>query len=86
MPEISRFFGVIVTMNFREHNPPHFHVSYGGYEASISIQDLRTLDGSLPNRIKGLVLEWADAHRDELMTNWNLIQSRKHPQKIKPLE
>jgi hypothetical protein len=65
MPEICRFFGAIITMNFREHNPPHFHVTYGDTEASIGIADLRTLEGRLPKRIKAAVLEWADDHREE---------------------
>lgn len=86
MPEICRFFGAIITMNFREHNPPHFHVTYGENEALIGINDLRTLEGRLPKRIKAAVLEWADEHREELMENWNLAQARKLPKKIKPLD
>jgi Domain of unknown function (DUF4160) len=86
MPEICRFFEAIITMNFREHNPPHFHVTYGDDEALIGINDLRTLEGKLPKRIKAAVLEWADEHRQELIVNWNLAQARKLPKKIKPLE
>ncbi len=86
MPEICRFLGVIIVMNFREHNPPYFHAVYGEDEAIIGINDLRTLQGQLPKRIKAAVLEWADDHRDELMQNWNLAQSGKLPHKIKPLE
>jgi hypothetical protein len=61
-------------------------VTYGGDEALIGINDLRTLEGKLPKRIKAAVLEWADEHREELMENWNLTQARKLPKKIKPLE
>jgi hypothetical protein len=73
-------------MNFRDHNPPHFHVTYGDDESTIGINDLRTLDGNLPRRIKAAVLEWADEHREELTENWNLAQSGKPTKKIKPLE
>ena len=86
MPEICRFLGAIITMNFKEHNPPHFHVKYGDSEAIIGIQDLRTLNGTLPRRIKAAILEWADAHRDELLEDWNLAQSGKLPKKITPLD
>ena len=86
MPEICRFFGVIIVMNFREHNPPHFHAIYGEDEAIIGINDLKTIEGKLPRRIKAAVLEWADEHREELLHNWNLSQSGKLPQKINPLE
>ncbi len=86
MPEICRFLGAIITMNFREHNPPHFHVTYGGDEAIIGITDLRTMEGKLPRRIKAAVLEWADDHREELMENWNAAQTGKPTKKIRPLE
>ncbi len=86
MPEICRFLGAIIVMNFREHNPPHFHVKYGDDEAIIGINDLRTLEGKLPKRIKAAVLEWADENREELKKNWELAQSGQLPKKLKPLE
>jgi hypothetical protein len=86
MPEICRFLGAIITMNFREHNPPHFHVTYGGDEAIVGINDLRTLEGKLPRRIKAAVLEWADEHREELLANWNAAQAGSPTKKIRPLE
>ena len=86
MPEISRFLGAIITMNFREHNPPHFHVTYAEDEAIICISDLRTLEGKLPRRIKAAVLEWADEHREELLENWDLAQEGKATKKIQPLD
>ncbi len=57
MPEISRFFGIIVFMYFDEHNPPHFHVKYGENRAVISIQELKLMEGSIPKRALSLVLE-----------------------------
>lgn len=86
MPEISRFFGVVVRMNFDDHAPPHFHVRYSGRRASIAIRPLQVLRTQLPPRILGLVLEWAALHQDELMVNWDLASRGRPPRKIAPLE
>jgi hypothetical protein len=86
MPEISRFLGIIITMHFRDHNPPHFHAWYAEYSATFSIADLRLIEGELPKRITSLVLEWAFEHRDELMDNWNAMIDELPLKKIKPLE
>ena len=47
MPELSRFYGIVIRMHFREHGPPHFHADYGGVQALIGIGDLRVLNGKL---------------------------------------
>jgi hypothetical protein len=67
MPEISRFFGIIIAMYYNEHNPPHFHAKYGEFEAVLNIHNLQIMEGSLPKRAKALILEWADEHRAELL-------------------
>ena len=85
MPEISRFLGIVVYMLYNDHNPPHFHVEYNEYKASISINDLALLDGDLPSRIHGYVIEWASMHKQELMENWNMTQMTGKYNKIKPL-
>jgi hypothetical protein len=85
MPEISRFFGIVIYMNFNEHNPPHFHAKYGKYEISICINDFRVLDGKLPPKAYLLVVEWAMFHKEELLSNWNELRKLHHPKKIKPL-
>ena len=85
MPEISRFLGIVVRMYFQDHNPPHFHISYNKYEASISIDDLTIVEGKLPPRIYGLVVEWASLHKSELLDNWNKAKDLQSPKKIKPL-
>ena len=69
-----------------EHNPPHFHVKYNEFLAVFSIADLRMIDGKLPNRVKNMVLEWADIHREELMSNWDKLQSTGEFTPIEPLE
>ena len=59
MPEISRFFGIIIAMFYDEHAPPHFHARYGSDNVAIEIVSLRVLEGRLPSRALGLVVEWA---------------------------
>ncbi|MEW6481847.1 MAG: DUF4160 domain-containing protein [bacterium] len=86
MPEISRFYGIIIAMYFDEHGPPHFHVRYAGSKAAVRIQDLTISEGSLPPRVLGLVVEWAAKHQKELMYNWELVQSDQQPSKIQPLD
>ena len=85
MLELSRFLGIIVYMYFNDHNPPHFHVEYGEYEASITINNLSLLEGDLPSRILGYVIEWASLHKQELMEDWNMVQTVGKYFKIKPL-
>jgi hypothetical protein len=70
MPEICRFLGIIITMYFDEHNPPHFHVRYNEHRAVMSIRSLNIIEGHLPARVRGLVQEWGELHRDEMMSMW----------------
>lgn len=86
MPEISRFFGIVIFMYFDEHDPPHFHAKYGEERALISIHELKVLEGKLPRRALSLVLEWAHEHRDELLQNWISLQTTGEYSKIAPLE
>jgi hypothetical protein len=85
MPEICRFLGIVIAMYYREHQPPHFHAKYGDQTGVFSIEDLRLIEGSLPNRVISLVLEWAFEHRDELMKNWALAMAKQPLYKIAPL-
>lgn len=85
MPEVSRFLGIIITFNYGEHNPPHFHARYGEYNGLFLIKELRMSEGNLPKKVKNLVLEWADDHRDELMEDWNLARAEQPLLKIEPL-
>jgi hypothetical protein len=86
VPEVSRFFGLVVSMYFDDHLPPHFHVRYAGRHAQIGISSLTILRGTLPPRAHGLVIEWARVHRDELFANWARARVRKPLRKIAPLE
>lgn len=70
MPIISLFFGIVIRMYHREHNPPHFHASYQGFEALIVIADGSVLAGSLPGKALRIVQDWTAAHRVALLENW----------------
>ena len=69
MPEISRFFGIMIAIYYDDHAPPHFHAKYGGFEATVTMVE-GAVAGDFPRRARGLVLEWSDIHRDELLANW----------------
>lgn len=86
MPEISRFFGIVIAIFYNDHAPPHFHVKYNDYRATISISDLKILEGSLPKRALYLVKEWATQHCSELLEDWNLAQAKQPLKPINPLE
>lgn len=72
MPVISRFYGMVVKMFFlaSEHNPPHIHVVYGEYMGIIDIRTAQMIQGDLPNKALGLVQEWTNLHKDELLKMW----------------
>lgn len=86
MPEVSRFYGIIVAMFFGDHNPPHFHARYGAEKVAIEIESLRILEGYLSPRALGLVIEWAAQHKNELLQNWELARNNQTPKKIEPLK
>ncbi len=86
MPEISRFFGIIITMYYNDHPPPHFHVRYGGERALVAIEALTILRGRLSPRVLGLVIEWAASHQAELMENWEIARREEPLNRITPLE
>jgi hypothetical protein len=77
---------MIITMYFNDHVPSHFHVRYGSLKATIAIESLSVLDGKLPPRVKGLIIEWATLHQDELRENWKRAREEKELLSIQPLE
>jgi len=85
MPEICRFLGLIITINYREHGIPHFHVRYNEYQGVFSIQTFELIEGKLPKRVISLILEWAFDHKAELMENWELAMKKQPLNKIAPL-
>lgn len=85
MPEISRFYGIIIKMYFNEHNPPHFHIEYQEYEAVMNIET-GELTGKMSRRALNLVYDWLDQNKEALLENWKRIEERKPLNKIKPLD
>ena len=85
MPEISRFFGIVIKMYWDDHNPPHFHAFYAGEQALIDINMLSIFAGRLSPRALGLVIEWANLHQQELLTDWHRAQGQESLEKIEPL-
>jgi hypothetical protein len=89
MPEISRFYGVVVTMYFGDpdrHPVPHFHARYGEYEASFTIDPPAWLAGMLPRRQLQLVLAWAEIHQEELAQNWQRLLREEPVEKVAGLQ
>ena len=85
MPEISRFLGIVIYMYFNDHEPAHFHVKYNDYRGKINIHDLALVEGKLPSRVLGLVVEWAELHQKELAKNWDDLKIKGTFEKIEPL-
>lgn len=79
MPEIARFYGIVIKIFFGDHSPPHFHAIYGEYNALISIEALEIIEGDLPNRAQKLVLEWATLYQQDLLQMWHSQEFRKLP-------
>lgn len=88
MPVISSFYGILIKMYFGDHVPPHFHAEYAEFSAQITIRDLGILEGYLPPKALGLVVEWASMHREELMDNWENLRKNGNGlfKKIEPLK
>lgn len=84
MPVLSRFYGIIIKMYFKqcEHNPPHIHAIYGEYVAAISVLDYKVLEGDLPPKAIALVLEWMNIHQKQLIIMWNTQEFKQ----LEPLE
>ena len=86
MPEISRFFGIVIRMYFGDHLPPHFHARYGDYEAVVDIHTLVIFSGYMPPRALGMIVEWGAQHRKELLDLWELAANGQPLHKVAPLE
>ncbi|HEX7185718.1 MAG TPA: DUF4160 domain-containing protein [Thermoanaerobaculia bacterium] len=88
MPEIARFFGIIIRMYVEADSPhsrPHFHAYYQDYVGIYAIDTIELIAGSLPRRQSRLAEAWAELHQRELVANWERLQSGRLPSKIDPL-
>lgn len=88
MPELSRFFGIVIRMYVEAgaaHQRPHVHAYYQSDAAVFALDTLECLGGSLPRPQRRLVEAWGEIHREELQRDWDLLQSGQPPVKIEPL-
>ncbi len=86
MPTIARFFGIVITMYFKDHAPPHFHASYGGRSALVGIDPPLLIEGDIGARALALVQEWARLRRDDLLEDWSRAQKREPLVAVQPLD
>ena len=85
VPEIARFFGIVITMYYADHARPHFHARCGGDSIAMEI-DGDGLTGSFPRHRLALLYEWRELHRDALRANWERLRGGLEPRAIPPLE
>jgi len=85
MPEVSRFFGIVIKMFFSDHAPPHFHAYYQNYSATFSIKTGKKLKGSFPKTQETFITAWALLRKEALLKNWNSVTDGMNPNKIDPL-
>jgi hypothetical protein len=86
MPEVSRFYGIIVRLYYRDHPPKHFHAIYGEHEALIEIETGAVQQGHLPQTAYELVDRWRALHLQELREDWNRAREQRPLLPIAPLE
>jgi hypothetical protein len=86
MLELSRFYGIVIKIYYREHGVPHFHAIYAEDAAVYSISDLEVMVGGLPPVARGLVEQWAREHQAELAQAWQDARDGRPPRKIPGLE
>ena len=84
MPTISRFYGIVIFMNYNDHNPPHFHARYQEQEVTVAIQT-GVVQGEMSKRALQMIFEWSEKHQEELMRNWELARERKPLAPVSPL-
>lgn len=85
MPEICRFLGIVIYMLYDDHQPPHFHATYGEYNLTVEIST-GVVDGRFPRRALSALMDWYEIYRDQLMEDWLLSEQHKPLKKIPPLE
>ncbi len=88
MPELSRFFGIIVRMFVEAgspHHRPHFHAYYQDSVGIYALDPIELISGDLQTRQRRLVEAWAELHQAELLADWQLLQAGRKPLPITPL-
>lgn len=85
MPEICRFYGIVIFMNYNDHDPPHFHARYQDQEITLELQT-GIVQGKMSRRALRMVFEWSEKHQEELLRNWERARAREPFESIQPLE
>ena len=83
MPTISRFYGIVIFLNYNDPDPPHFHARYQDNEVTVTI-DSFLVEGRMPGRALQLIIEWARVHQEELVYNWARARSHEPLAQIEP--
>lgn len=86
MAFVSTFFGVLIRMFYREHNPPHFHAEYQGMEGEFDFEGTMLKGNIKSQTAKQLIRQWAQLHKPELEINWSNIEKKQNINKIEPLD
>jgi hypothetical protein len=86
MPELSRFYGIVIKMFYNDHAPPHFHAEHGGRQVVVAVETLAVVAGGLSPRATGLVMEWATLHQDDLRRAWQQAENFNPLDRIDPLD
>ena len=86
MPEVCRFYGIVISIYYNDHGPPHFHARYGSDQTMIAMDSLTVLQGRLPPRAHGLVIEWAASRNPELRAAWAAARRMDTMGRIAPLD
>jgi hypothetical protein len=86
MPTISYFYGIYIRIYAEDHNPPHFHVKYNNFEASVEIESGLITAGKLPPKARALTEEWRLMHQKELFVAWDLMIKYHQVKKIPGLK
>jgi len=86
LPEICRFYGIVIKMFWNDHDPPHFHAEYGQHIAILDIRTLAVIDGQLPARALGLTVEWASARQPDLLRLWSKARALEPMERLEPLD
>lgn len=85
MPVISRFFGILIYMYWKDHAPPHFHAKYADQEITVEIKTGK-VNGAMSRRGLRMVQEWRELHINELLDDWSRAENKKELNRIDPLE
>lgn len=84
MPRLCHFDGIIITMDYMGHNPPHFHANYGEFDITVAIPSFRFKGSGFPTPKKRILLRWAEDNLEKLMECWEYASNGRKPPKISP--